>query len=250
MMEEMLEFREKKSGTKSLTFKYLFLCFNTLYLISGGVLLGISLWLTLVKHTYLNLLSDSSSTVATYLLLICGVGVVVFGVLGFIGTLYNVTCILIIYSIIIALVFFMELVAGIIALKYHKEIDNELREDLRHAVRRDFSYYKPRTDALNEMQKNFHCCGADSYKDWEKSEWLLNTITDNKVPDTCCKSISEGCATRVHPSNIYHKGCHDKLKAYLKDKIFIIGCTGIILCCFQIFGIVLSCYLMARALNP
>ena len=50
----------------------------------------------------------------------------------------------------------------------------------------------------------FRCCGAGSYQDWAESVWLLNkTNSTVAAPDSCCITMSAGCAVRVHPSNIY-----------------------------------------------
>ena len=47
----------------------------------------------------------------------------------------------------------------------------------------------------------FKCCGAQSFEDWKYSKWLKGNDT-RKTPDSCCKSPSEECAKRDHPSNI------------------------------------------------
>ena len=51
----------------------------------------------------------------------------------------------------------------------------------------------------------FECCGADSFKDWRYRPPSIVTAAKNySTPDSCCKTMSPGCAIHVHPSNIYY----------------------------------------------
>ncbi len=40
------------------------------------------------------------------------------------------------------------------------------------------------------------------FEDWSNSKWFTTASKRNKVPDSCCKTESEGCGVRDHPSNI------------------------------------------------
>lgn len=47
----------------------------------------------------------------------------------------------------------------------------------------------------------FKCCGSHNYTDWTENVWLeQNQLL---VPDSCCKTPTEQCGSRDHPSNIY-----------------------------------------------
>merc|ERR1711860_185347 len=53
------------------------------------------------------------------------------------------------------------------------------------------------TDSWDQLQKEYHCCGVDSYTDWYNSSLSLGLQTiypDNqgfKVPYSCCSSLGE-----------------------------------------------------------
>lgn len=50
----------------------------------------------------------------------------------------------------------------------------------------------------------FKCCGSNNYTDWADSLWIRSPeASGRKVPDSCCKTITDLCGRRDHPSNIY-----------------------------------------------
>lgn len=56
--------------------------------------------------------------------------------------------------------------------------------------------------ALYAMQ--FKCCGSNNHTDWADSLWIKSPEANGrKVPDSCCKTITDLCGRRDHPSNIY-----------------------------------------------
>ena len=55
------------------------------------------------------------------------------------------------------------------------------------------------------------CCGIDSYKDWFNSPFSKSeNATNTKVPDSCCKTISDGCGTNFNIDKI-----HDEVQGTL-----------------------------------
>ncbi len=49
----------------------------------------------------------------------------------------------------------------------------------------------------------FKCCGSHNSSDWTDSVWIQ--VNQRLVPDSCCKTPSELCGRRDHPSNIYRE---------------------------------------------
>jgi hypothetical protein len=48
------------------------------------------------------------------------------------------------------------------------------------------------------------CCGSVSYADWSATDWYKSVANHSQtVPDSCCKTPSVGCATRINPNNIF-----------------------------------------------
>lgn len=49
----------------------------------------------------------------------------------------------------------------------------------------------------------FKCCGSNNSSDWAGNEWIKDPDNERLVPDSCCKTPSDLCGRRDHPSNIY-----------------------------------------------
>jgi hypothetical protein len=48
----------------------------------------------------------------------------------------------------------------------------------------------------------------------------------NRVPDSCCKTVSRACGVRDHPSNIYYTGCSHSLASMFAAHLFLLGEYG------------------------
>lgn len=58
--------------------------------------------------------------------------------------------------------------------------------------------------SLCSVCMQFKCCGSNNYTDWADSLWIKSPEANGrKVPDSCCKTITDLCGRRDHPSNIY-----------------------------------------------
>lgn len=58
--------------------------------------------------------------------------------------------------------------------------------------------------SLCSVYIQFKCCGSNNYTDWADSLWIKSPESNGrKVPDSCCKTITDLCGRRDHPSNIY-----------------------------------------------
>lgn len=102
----------------------------------------------------------------------------------------------------------------------------------------------------------FMCCGSTNYSDWADSTWIKDEHNKRLVPDTCCKTPSDLCGLRDHPSNIYRVevggsvhlalaecwitaklnpfhfsccqgGCIMKLEEFILSQLYILGAVGI-----------------------
>ena len=74
---------------------------------------------------------------------------------------------------------------------------------------RNYAVSERHTKAIDLMQQNFGCCGAVRFEEYQQSMWLksirkdlIRPINGRVVPDSCCVTITEGCGTSNHPSNI------------------------------------------------
>lgn len=227
--------------------KYVLYIFNFIFWLSGGAILAVGIWTLLDKHTYVSLLASSTYVATTYILIATGGFILIVGFLGCCGASRENRACLMTYGALLLLIFLMEAISGVLAHMYESTIHDELERNLNVTMLHNYKLDDEKTDAIDQMQRTFKCCGAKDFRDWQYSRWKKgNPSLDASAPDSCCISPESSCAIRDHPSNIYYEGCVLALEHYLKRHLIIIGAVGLGLCCLQIFGIVFACCLARK----
>lgn len=221
--------------------------FNFVFWCSGGVFLGVGLYILLNNHNFISLLGSTMFPLTTYLLLAIGGLVILIGCLGCIGACQENKCCLFTYSLFLLLIFLLEAVTGVLAYMYDGVIREELTRNLNQTMMENYNYDSTITRAIDDMQNEFKCCGSESFEDWGHCKWFKgNTTGGRKTPDSCCKSPGEFCAQRDHPSNIDYIGCSRRLEQFVKESVILIGGIALGLCGIQLFGIIFSCCLIRK----
>ncbi|TRY97032.1 hypothetical protein DNTS_001443 [Danionella cerebrum] len=89
------------------------------------------------------------------------------------------------------------------------------------------------------------CCGSNSSADWRDGTWIRTLADRRLVPDSCCKTPTERCGVRDHPSNIYkvEGGCISKLEEFILQHLLILGSVGLGIAFIQIVGMFFTCCL-------
>lgn len=113
------------------------------------------------------------------------------------------------YIVLLILVFLLELSVGTLAYIYERNVPEELNMTLSDTFARNYAVSERHTKAIDLMQHNFGCCGAVRFEEYRQSVWLksirndlIKPIEGRVVPDSCCVTITKGCGTSDHPSNI------------------------------------------------
>lgn len=105
---------------------------------------------------------------------------------------------------------------GILSYMYQEHVETELKMNLNNTMLTSYKIDETKTVAIDFLQEKFSCCGAESFSDWQFSNWSLQNLTEgNKVPDSCCKTVTFHCGKRDHPSNINY-AVSSKRKTLLK----------------------------------
>ena len=78
------------------------------------------------------------------------------------------------------------------------------------------------------------------------SEWRAGQDSRVKVPDSCCKTVSEGCGARDHPSNIPYTGCIHRFAEQLTQHLLLLGLVSLGLALLQVIGVILTSCLFSR----
>lgn len=226
--------------------------FNLVFLLGGLAVLGVGAW-TISDHlAYSPLLSTVTYSLCAWVLALAGVLVVATAVLGCVGVWRRNRCLLLGYTFLLLLIFLLEAMVGVLAYVYKENVETELAVNLNKTFMNYYGVDPARTAAIDRMQREYKCCGAQTYEEWRRSRWMLSADRDerSKVPDSCCKTEASTngapCGASDHPSNIPHTGCFHRLLEELRHQLEILGAVGLGLSVIQVFGMLLSCALYIK----
>lgn len=241
-------YEEKKETCGTICLKYLLFTFNFLFWLAGGVVMAVGVWTLVEKSDYISLLSSKTYATSAYILVLAGAIVMVTGVLGCCATFKEQRRLLRVYFVLLLCIFLLEVLAGVLAYVYYQQLNEELKQNLRHTliIRYNQTNYEHVTTAVDKLQQEFKCCGSNNSSDWVESAWIRSSFAKGRmVPDSCCKTVTQECGLRDHPSNIYkvEGGCITKLEKFILDHLKIIGAVGVGIACVQIIGMVFTCCL-------
>ncbi|XP_047676089.1 CD151 antigen isoform X2 [Tachysurus fulvidraco] len=243
----MVADEEKTNSCGTLCLKYLLFTFNLLLWLSGGTVMAVGLWTLVDKSDYISLLSSSTYSIAAYILIAAGAVVMLTGILGCCATINENKRLLIVFSVLLVLIFLLEITAGALAYWYYQALNDELSADLKETMVQ--KYQQPDQDhitrAVDKLQYELKCCGSYSSADWRDGAWIRTFADTRIVPDSCCKTPTAGCGARDHPSNIYkvEGGCISKLEEFLYQHLLILGGVGVGIAFLQVFGMLFTCCL-------
>ncbi|XP_057692921.1 CD151 antigen isoform X2 [Corythoichthys intestinalis] len=239
--------RENTNACGIICLKYLLFIFNILFWLAGGALLGVGVWTLVEKSDYINLLNSSFYSASAYVLITAGAVVIVTAIIGCCATLREIKSLLIVYLVLLLAVFLLEIVTGVLAFITYQELDEELRENLKVTMQQKYQQdgEETITNAVDKLHQEFQCCGSNSSLDWKDSIWIRVAQDSRLVPDSCCKTPSNLCGLRDHPSNVYkvEGGCVVKLEEFILSQLYIVGALGIGIAVLQIFGMMFTCCL-------
>ncbi|TWW67738.1 CD151 antigen [Takifugu flavidus] len=151
------------------------------------------------------------------------------------------------YFVLLLCIFLLEILAGVLAYIYYQQLNQELKQSLKETMTTKYAQngHDQVTKAVDKLQQEFKCCGSNGSSDWAESIFIRSGANGRLVPDSCCKTSTELCGLRDHPSNIYkvEGGCISKLEEFILDHLKIIGAVGVGIACVQIIGMVFTCCL-------
>ncbi|RNA01460.1 CD151 antigen-like protein, partial [Brachionus plicatilis] len=237
--------------------KTLVIIYNLLFSVSGILLILFGIWTLTNKNEFAELLSSALYLSSTYILITAGAVIIFTSLLGLVGTWLEKRKILLIFSIFLIGIFLIEFSAGVLALVYRLRLRNSLKADLENTITHYYnqSGYEKETKLLDNLQIKFKCCGSNDFRDWINSKYIKkNNETEfriessqfNQVAESCCISPSHLCAKRIHPSNIYYKGCVKSLEDYISNHILLLSMVGFSSFLFQGIGVFFTALLMRR----
>lgn len=231
--------------------KYVLYIFNVILLVSGLGITAVGVLAFLVSYRYVSLIGGHFDPliICTYLLLGTGAVIILLAfTMGCCATCRRSRPCLMMYSVLLLLIFLLEAGTGILAYIYEMNIREALVMKLHSSVLQKYSQDKQIESAIDSLQSYFKCCGEKSFEDWRDSAWYTSPANhyNGTVPDSCCKTLTEGCGVNQHPSNINTEGCVYSYEALIRIQLIVIGGVGLGLCILQIFGMIFACCMAKR----
>lgn len=253
------------SGALTSCTKGLFLLFNFVFWLTGLGLLVVGILSKYAFSYLLKLSSDINYNLAPYIMIGCGVFVVLVGFIGCWAAVKEHGWALKMYMFILVLLVVVEVGGAIAGYVMRGKLSDGLKKGLTNAVKNYYTNEELKT-AMDKVQSSYiECCGVDSYKDYS---YVNSTAGGNntaggdntsfnqyKVPKTCCKDGKiDGCKfdqlinDNTTDTGFYNEGCYEELLIKTKAKFVIFGGTALGIAVFQIMGIVFA-YCLTKQFN-
>jgi len=224
--------------------KYLLFLSNLVFFVAGLVLIVTGI-LVQFNADFAFLEGHDINYIAMVLI---GVGVIIFtiGFFGCCGAYKESHCLLLTFSVLLGIVFIVEIGAAITAHMMRAEVEELIRDTMMKSVQL-YPKGKAVKEAWDGCQQNLQCCGAVNFTDWADSSG--GAQLNNSVPDSCCIKWKAECGRNIFKtgnfSNVFHQGCADR---FLEASICTMGIVVAVaagIAIMQILGIVVACFLAA-----
>lgn len=224
--------------------KYLLFLFNFIFWLTGGIILGVALWLRHDPKTS-NLLdlkfedSHAPSTfyISVYILIAVGAVMMVVGFLGCYGAIQESQCLLGTFFACLVLLFACEVAAGIWGYMHKDTVTKEMTnfyDSMYEKVMSDTLATNKR-EAASTVLRGFHetldCCGKGTL-----SNVFTNLGVSLGLTDICSQS-----ATSVN--------CHSRINELFNEKIYLIGIAALVVAVIIIFEMIFSMVLCCGIRN-
>uniref|UniRef100_A0A3B4GWS7 Tetraspanin n=1 Tax=Pundamilia nyererei TaxID=303518 RepID=A0A3B4GWS7_9CICH len=205
--------------------KYLLFFFNFIFWLTGGVILGVALWLrhdpkisTLLGLEYDGNHAPSTFYISVHILIAVGAVMMVVGFLGCYGAIQESQCLLGTFFACLVILFACEVAAGI------------------------WGYMN--RDMVTKEMKNFY---DNAYDSATKS----NMQEKNNAATLVLKAFHE----TVHLGGVFEcfvfalQSCHDRINELFHDKIYLIGIAALVVAVIMIFEMIFSMVLCCGIRN-
>ncbi|XP_016973884.1 CD63 antigen [Drosophila rhopaloa] len=223
--------------------KYTLFGFNLIFLITGIILIAVGAGVGAVYTGYELFLAGKFFSIPTFLIVI-GSFIILISFFGCWGALKENYCLVLSFSIMLAIIFILELAAGISGYVLRNDASKLIETSLTNSLKEYNTFNRnPTTRLWDDVQRDFHCCGVNGFADW-------NTVYPNgSLPISCC-SIPVGAAgtfnctastSSVEDRN--ENGCLDGFSQYIAAHAVSLGAAGVVIAILQFFGVIFACYI-------
>ncbi|XP_053674896.1 CD63 antigen [Anopheles nili] len=232
-------------STSANLIKYLLFLFNFFFVITGVIIMAVGLTVQGAYHSFRDILDAKFFSIPTFLVVI-GSFIFVIAFFGCCGAYKENYCMTLTFSVLLILIFILELAAGISGYV----LRNDTRELVSNALNSSMKSYGNEhsgdiTLIWDEIQVDFDCCGVDGSLDWSRAN--SNKFNETFLPMTCCRPLTGAVGYVSCPdannSTLRTTGCINSFGDFIKAHAVSLGAAGVALAVIQFFGILFACYL-------
>lgn len=218
------------------TAKFLLFAFNFLFFVSGLIVLIVGAIVKSNEPDYDGVYDQAYYGVAV-LLIIVGCFITIISFFGCCGAIRESKCMLYTFSVIVGVIFLLELSGGIAAYVHRGDLKGHFTDGMSQTL------CDPAHNASwTRMQQDMHCCGVDNYTNyWNESGTCNTPYPRPALPPSCCKNNDPNCSESSKTRN--PTGCATAIVDQVEDHMYLIGGIAIGFAFVQLLGIVLACYL-------
>ncbi|KAM6106264.1 CD63 antigen isoform 1-T2 [Pterocles gutturalis] len=221
--------------------KFLVFIFNFIFWVCGVALVAIGIYAQVALDKALAV-SSASAAGSPIAILVLGILIFFISFFGCCGAWRESYCMVTTFAVLLSIIFLVEIAAAITGYVFKDKVRSVLEEGLWDAMRK-YGEDEPLTEAVDELQRDFSCCGANNYTDWATIERFQ---ANNTVPRSCCRpnATATTCNVRPSPATVYEKGCLQSIEGWMKKNILIVAAVALGIAFFEILGIIFACCLM------
>ncbi|KAF6728696.1 Tetraspanin-33 [Oryzias melastigma] len=217
--------------------KYTLFIFCYFFWVVSAVLIAVGIYAKIAKEKDV---VDTLMVDPALLLIIVGSVMFVITFLGCFGALRNATCLLKTFLVILAVIFILQIAAGVVGYLFTDMVMERTEKLMMTAIVR-YREDRDLENAIDFVQKKFQCCGVEGYKDWSQNPYFNCSDTNPSleacgVPFSCCIHLKnqtvhntmcgygmqrekEGLAR----NNIFTLGCLEKILLWAKNNLRLVG---------------------------
>ncbi|XP_046812133.1 CD63 antigen [Lucilia cuprina] len=218
----------------------IFIYFSILQL-TGIILIAVGVAVATVYTEYEIFLVSKFFSIPTFLIVI-GSFIIVFAFFGCWGALKENYCLILTFSVLLGLIFILELAAGISGYVLRSDAENLIDKSLTDSLAKyDPVKVTDVTVLWDYVQRTFQCCGVKDFNDWQP-------YFKEELPLSCC-SIPNGivgnfsCSVTNEDTNRYKLGCLTEFSNFIAAHAVSLGAAGIVIAIIQFFGVLFACYI-------
>jgi|UniRef100_A0AC35GBA7 hypothetical protein len=211
--------------------KYLFILTSIISMILLLVVFVYGCWLNHNRAQYAELLAPSLYVDVSRIMIIVSLIAIINSIIAIYSVSKELRCMIYSFATASFILFIMLLMGGIMGFVFHQKLQNQIPLNLKMLTSLKELYgsadNKPITDAWDDLQKNFHCCGVsdnDNYTVWKTSKWYMHqkTVPKPMLPLSCCvPSLEAACIEGKDISAFYTETCYMPLKTDLLNVVNI-----------------------------